>query len=227
MNFKNLLLVATLFLAMNAHAQAVDPNTFEKGLNKEVQLLDVRTPEEFLQGHIANAMLANIHDDAEFERRIQSLDKTKPVYVYCLAGGRSHNAAGILQEKGFKEIVELAGGVNAWRNAGKKLEGNTNVPQMTKADYDKMINAAPLVLVDFGAPWCPPCRKMNPIVAELEKKFEGKVKFMRIDGGAQAGLMKTNKIEQMPGFVLYKNGKEIWRHLGEISKEEFEKVLNK
>lgn len=87
----------------------------EKTENKNLQLIDVRTPKEFKSGHIANA--ENIHlYDADFEERIEKLDKNKPVYVYCKSGGRSAEAADILAGKGFK-VVELRGGIEAWEQA--------------------------------------------------------------------------------------------------------------
>jgi len=209
-----------LLLGLNscAAAQGVDPDTFEKGLDGDIQLLDVRTPGEFEEGHLKNAMLANIHEEEEFERRVAALDKDKPVYVYCLAGGRSADAAELLRDKGFSKVVELDGGVNAWRKAGKKLEGASKVPPISNREYAGMIGSSPLVLVDFGAPWCPPCRKMNPVLDQIEREFAGKLKLLRIDGGTQHSLMTTNGIGQMPGFILYKNGKEVWRATGVVDK---------
>src|SRR5690606_18709419 len=183
--------------------------------------LDVRTPEEFESGHIVDAMLANINEKEEFNRRVSALDKEKPVYVYCLSGGRSQKAAEILRKKGFREVVELEGGINAWRNADLPVTGVSRLPQISEKEYLNMISKSPVTLVDFGAPWCPPCRKMEPVINELEKKFEGKISFIKIDGGAQASLMKAKKIAAMPGFILYKNGKEIWRASGIAEKSEF------
>lgn len=213
------------FASSCSSAQSVEVNTFEKGIKGDVQILDVRTPEEFQQGHIANAMMANVNDEKEFERRTASLDKEKSIYVYCLAGSRSRNAANQLRAKGFKNVVELAGGMNAWRQANKPVEGNNNVKQMSSKEYAALLSNAQLVLVDFGATWCPPCRKMNPIIDALEKDFSTKLKVVKIDGGAQTELMKLNKIEQMPGFILYKNGKEVWRSSGEMEKDVLSKAI--
>ena len=83
------LFISLLLLSLPVHAQTVDVDTFEKGLDDGVQLLDVRTPEEYQQGHLENAMLANWKDNEEFVRRIEAMDKSEPVYIYCLSGGRS------------------------------------------------------------------------------------------------------------------------------------------
>lgn len=83
-------------------------------------VLDVRTPEEVAEGVIPNAVVININD-ADFTERINKLDKTKPVYVYCKAGGRSARAADILMENGFAEINNLDGGIGAWMSGGYEI----------------------------------------------------------------------------------------------------------
>ena len=72
-------------------------------LQQGVQVLDVRSADEYKNGHLKNALLANWNDPKEFQDRTQHLDKSKTVYVYCQAGGRSAAAQSYLIEKGFKE----------------------------------------------------------------------------------------------------------------------------
>lgn len=79
----------------------------------EVQLVDVRTPEEYAQGHIGEALNINVLAD-NFSTEIQKIDKNKPVYIYCRSGSRSARAAKAMQELGFKEIYDLKGGYLAW-----------------------------------------------------------------------------------------------------------------
>ncbi|PCJ84669.1 MAG: hypothetical protein COA57_08795 [Flavobacteriales bacterium] len=81
-------------------------------------LLDVRTPGEFNDGHIGDAQHINFYDD-DFKSQIEKLDKEKPVYVYCAAGGRSAKAMNIMYEVGFKKVYNLLGGYGAW-SSGKK-----------------------------------------------------------------------------------------------------------
>ncbi len=80
---------------------------------EDIQLVDVRTPGEFNQGHIAGALNYNI-SGTEFDQQIASLDPNKPVYVYCAVGGRSVKAANYLKSKGFTAIYDLKGGMGAW-----------------------------------------------------------------------------------------------------------------
>jgi rhodanese-related sulfurtransferase len=94
-------------------------------------VLDVRKATEFKNGHLKNALQADWTNKQQFFERIKYVDKDRPVYIYCLAGGRSAAAAAWMRENGFTKVVELSGGINAWKNAGKPVEGNTNVKQMT------------------------------------------------------------------------------------------------
>lgn len=87
---------------------------------KDAQLLDVRTPQEWQAGKISSSNCMNFND-AEFKQQIEKLDKNKPVFVYCAAGGRSSKAAPILQAAGFKQVYNLTGGgYKDLANAGLK-----------------------------------------------------------------------------------------------------------
>jgi len=94
--------------------QILDKAAFESGItNSDIQLIDVRTPNEYEEGHIDNATLIDFLAD-NFKDKVQSLDKNKPVYLYCRSGGRSGRASKILKELGFIEIYDLKGGYMAW-----------------------------------------------------------------------------------------------------------------
>ena len=81
----------------------------------EIQLIDVRTAQEYNLGFIANAVNLDIYKKQSFLKGLEKLDKEKPVYVYCQAGGRSRNAANILKEMGFTEIYDLQGGYSNYK----------------------------------------------------------------------------------------------------------------
>ena len=100
---------------------AVAPAAFEaKMVQPNVQLVDVRTPQEFANGHLENAQNIN-YNDPKFKENIALLDKSKPIAVYCGVGGRSSKASKILVELGFKDITDLACGRTAWTAARKKV----------------------------------------------------------------------------------------------------------
>lgn len=122
--FPLILLMTTISFFVQAQSvKQLDPQNFEKKIkeSKEPILIDVRTPGEFAQGHLANAVLIDIRSD-DFKSRVGKLDKSKPVFVYCKAGSRSSSAVDIMKDLGFKEIYDLNGGIAAWQQANKPIE---------------------------------------------------------------------------------------------------------
>lgn len=102
-----------------------DPAAFAALAEKPgVFLLDVRNPDEYAAGRLAGAKLVPV---AELESRLAELpaDKKTPVLVYCAKGGRSAKAARLLSEKGYEAVHDLAGGITAWKDAGRPVAGGT------------------------------------------------------------------------------------------------------
>jgi hypothetical protein len=86
-----------------------------------VQIVDVRTPQEYGEGHISGAVNIDVMNSG-FEQNVdKSLDKNIPVAIYCRSGNRSKTAMKILLKKGFK-VYELDKGFIAWKSAGMKIE---------------------------------------------------------------------------------------------------------
>lgn len=80
-----------------------------------IQLIDVRTAEEFQGGHVKHAININLNAE-DFEEQVAKLDKSTPVYLYCLGGVRSAKAAERLKKQGFEHIFEMKGGMTQWRS---------------------------------------------------------------------------------------------------------------
>ena len=204
---------------------ALPPAEFEKKMQAiQPQLLDVRTAGEYQRSHMANALQADWMNMQQFADRVQYLDKTKPVFVYCASGGRSAEAAKYLKEKGFTNVEDLKGGLTSWKNDGKPVIA-VNKEEMKIGAYRKLAGSAGVVLVDFGAEWCPPCRKMEPVLDSLQKEAGTKFSFVKVDGGNDMDVMKEMRVEALPTFIIYKNGKEVWRKQGIVSLEEFKSKL--
>jgi thioredoxin 1 len=193
-----------------------------------VQLLDVRTPGEFNNGHIPNAMNANINDK-HFEDKVSALDKTKPVYVYCLSGGRSNTAAKQLRAAGFNNVIEMPGGMMEWRakNLPEIKDASARTTKgMSLAQYEALTKSDNLVLVDFYADWCAPCKEMKPYLDKISKDMADKVVIVRIDADANTELCKMLKVNALPVLKLYKNEKMIWENLGFIDEAGVREKLN-
>ena len=222
-----LLIVPLIILTCGTNAQ--DPNLpvsdFEEAIsNKDVQLLDVRTASEFTTGHLSHAMQADWLDSAQFRERVSALDKSKPVYTYCLSGGRSGQAMNWLRQNGFT-AYNLAGGINAWKTANKSVAEVQSVKQITMQEYFAMIPKSQPVLIDFSADWCPPCIKMAPVLDSLKASQGDKFALLKIDAGAQAEISKQLNVDVLPTFIVYKNGKEVWRKEGIVDMKELKAHL--
>lgn len=85
-------------------------------------ILDVRTREEFDQGHIAGAVNIDFNNTAAFNDYVSQLDKNKKYLVYCRSGNRSGQALQLMQDKGFTQITNLDGGIQAWQAEGLLVE---------------------------------------------------------------------------------------------------------
>lgn len=184
-------------------------------------LLDVRTPGEFANGHLVHALNWD-RNASGFDKRIAQLDKTEPVFVYCMSGGRSASAVDALRQSGFEEVYELKGGIMKWRSAG--LPESTELANassgMTKAAFEALIDPDKVVLVDFYADWCAPCKRMKPYLDEISADMAATVTVVRIDADANAALCKTLGVDALPVLQVYKNKNLTWQNTGYIGKAE-------
>lgn len=119
---KNILIIMTLVSSLfGANAQQNDtikilnPSEFKEAINsKDVQLVDVRTADEFNDGAIESAVNIDFFQQENFIKEFEKLDKEQPVYLYCRSGNRSQQAAVKLKAMGFTKIYDLQGGYINW-----------------------------------------------------------------------------------------------------------------
>jgi thioredoxin len=193
-----------------------------------VTIIDVRSPEEFDGGHIQNAQNFDWNGN-DFDKQISAFDKSKPVLVYCLSGGRSSSAAKKMRNDGFKEVYELDGGMMQWRNNNLPETTDGVAPKqagMSIQQFEELTKGNKLVLVDFNAEWCAPCKKMLPMIDEISTTMQDKVKVEKIDVDVNSDLATSLKVESIPMFMMYKNGVEVWKHLGLIEKDKLIEAIN-
>lgn len=106
----------------NGQYTDMDVADFRKFISGDsVQLLDVRTPDEYAEGHIKDAKNINLYDNDFLSKASASLDESRPVAVYCRSGKRSAEAALRLSEKGYK-VTNLKGGITAWQRENQPTE---------------------------------------------------------------------------------------------------------
>ena len=107
---------------IKANIELISPQQVYDAIYKDpsIQLVDVRTPEEFKGNHLNGAQNICVTSD-DFKEKVKILDKNKPVYVYCYKGGRSAQAALELKELGFTKIYDMDGGILLWEENKLKL----------------------------------------------------------------------------------------------------------
>ena len=88
----------------------------------DLVILDVRTPEEFAEGHLEGAILVDFYDD-DFADQLAQLDPDVPYLLYCRSGNRSGQTRGILEGLGFADVADIDGGIISWTNAGLSTIG--------------------------------------------------------------------------------------------------------
>ena len=219
-------------LSFSALAQVpLEVEVFEQKLSAtpSAQLLDVRTTEEFQQGHLPQALHMN-YRSADFMQQINQLDKSKPVFVYCLSGGRSAAAAQKLVAEGFKDVYDMQGGYLKWQAAGKPTAdatASTKATGMSEEAFQQLIASEQPVLIDFYALWCAPCQKMLPSIKKLTKEYEGRASIKTIHYDQNKTLAQQLQISEIPVLLLYQKGELRWRGMGYLSEKELREVLDK
>lgn len=185
-------------------------------------LIDVRTIEEYNGGHIEFAKNIDFNG-SNFESEIAKIDKEKTIFIYCLSGGRSSAAVSFLEKKGYKNIFELEGGMLAWRSVGlpetklNSKNGNANLADLIVKNE--------LLLVDFYADWCAPCKKMKPILNDFS--INNTISVLPLNADIEQQLVSEFAVINLPTLVLMKSGEEVWRGEGYHSKDQLIEIINR
>ncbi|WP_040249518.1 thioredoxin [Psychroserpens mesophilus] len=92
--------------------------------------------------------------------------------------------------------------------------------------FSEIINQNKPVLVDFFAEWCGPCKMMSPILKDVKLDLGDKVSIIKIDVDKNQSLAAQYQVRGVPTFLLFKNGKQVWRQSGMIQKDELITVIS-
>ncbi|MBB6001527.1 thioredoxin domain-containing protein [Arcicella rosea] len=224
--FLTILYTANISISLS---QVLSTDEFQKKYSEtsNAQLLDVRTAGEYGGGHLTKAQNID-YRSPDFIQKLNALDKTKPVFVYCLSGGRSKAAAEVLKQNGFTTVYDLQGGYLKWTASNLPVEGskeNTNAKGYSKTDIEAILKENEVVVLDFFASWCGPCIKMMPTVDKLSQELTGKVKFVKVDANASKAVIENYKVDEIPTFIIFKNGKQVKRTTGYLEEKVLQKMI--
>ncbi|MDX2190593.1 MAG: thioredoxin domain-containing protein [Bacteroidota bacterium] len=221
--------VSMAFSCQSQNADVLDPTTFDQlaASTANSVILDVRTPNEYAEGFINNSINID-YNSGSFKADVRKLDKSKPTFVYCLSGGRSSSAASFMRSSGFVKVYELKGGLLSWQKNNLPIvtkNQKVSTDKISTDQYNQFTRQSPKVLIDFYAPWCAPCKKMEPDLDALAKKFEGKLSVIRINIDENKELAKSMGIDEIPVVKIYNDSKLFRTYTGYLTKESLENAV--
>lgn len=242
MNKKTIILVMVLTIsiwsvatAQNTRTQSEHPQQTisETEIAKRLarvpnpQILDVRDASEYALSHIKGA-INTTRDKARTDSIINTLDPSLPTLTYSNVGrGRGVTLAKELQQRGFREVYYLSGGLAGWGGAGLPIESAATGERAVPADkFHQSLEKSEILLVEFSTIHCPGCQRLKPVLAELQTEYK-QLEVINVDFDDNVNLFKEEKIKAVPVLRLYKKGEIVWENLGFTEKSTIEAEIKK
>ncbi|MFD2697640.1 thioredoxin [Mesonia sediminis] len=94
-----------------------------------------------------------------------------------------------------------------------------------KTNFNSLLQGKQLVLVDFYATWCGPCKALNPILQEVKKEVGEAVKIIKIDVDKNQNLSQKFQVRGVPTLILFKNANPVWRQSGVVSANDLKQLI--
>ena len=121
-------------------------------------------------------------------------------------------------------IYSCGSGTKANNNA---VAGNELKIIKDMESFNEIINSSTPVLVDFYADWCAPCKMMAPILHQVSKDMEGKVKVIKVDVDKNEDTARKYQIRSIPTMILFKDGKAVWQGVGVMQADQIKAIIQK
>jgi len=111
---------------------------------------------------------------------------------------------------------------------GGKIMAGEKVTILTKDNFEQeVLNSDNVVMVDFWAPWCGPCRAVGPIIDELAEEYDGKAKVAKLNVDDEGEVTEKFRIMNIPTIMVFKNGEVVEKLIGARSKSELASAIDK
>jgi thioredoxin 1 len=94
------------------------------------------------------------------------------------------------------------------------------------SNFNNIIQSEKPVLIDFFATWCGPCKALSPILKEVKDSLGDRISIIKIDVDKNQEVASKYQVRGVPTMILFKNGQQLWRQSGVLSKEEIIKTIN-
>jgi thioredoxin 1 len=124
----------------------------------------------------------------------------------------------LINEKRMKKLQQLINEKELLRNIREPLS-------LEDTTFFQTINKFPIMLVDFWAPWCGPCRMMSPIIDQIGKDYLGKLVIGKINVDENPLIARQFSISSIPTLMLFKSGKEVNKIIGSVSKNKIDEMV--
>ena len=124
----------------------------------------------------------------------------------------------IINEKRMKELQQIV-------NEKELLKNITDPIELDDSDFTESINKFPLLLVDFWAPWCGPCRMMSPVIDQVGKEYQGKLVVGKVNVDENPSISRQFGISSIPTLILFKKGQAVNHIVGSVSKSRIDEMV--
>ena len=124
----------------------------------------------------------------------------------------------IINEKRMKKLQQIMN--------EKELLKNIKIPlNLDDSNFTQTINKFPLLLVDFWAPWCGPCRMMSPLIDQIGKEYMGKLVVGKVNVDENPTISRQFGISSIPTLILFKKGQAVNKIIGSVSKNKIDEMV--
>lgn len=124
----------------------------------------------------------------------------------------------IINEKRMKKLQQMV-------NEKELLKNITEPLNLDDSDFADTINKIPLILVDFWAPWCGPCRMMSPIIDQVGKEYQGNLVVGKVNVDENPNISRQFGISSIPTLILFKRGQAVNNIIGSVSKSKIDELV--
>jgi len=124
----------------------------------------------------------------------------------------------IINEKRMKKLQQIMNEKGLLKNIKDPLN-------LDDSNFTQTINKFPLLLVDFWAPWCGPCRMMSPLIDQIGKEYMSKLVVGKVNVDENPTISRQFGISSIPTLILFKRGKAVNKIIGSVSKNKIDEMV--